>query len=1124
MSRFEPSPTITDRDAAAIRAALAFNRRGYVPEWRAGDDAGSALHAALARNLEIQGDALNAGPLRLQLDFLESVGCNVLPAQPARAAVVFTLLDTASGDATVPAGCRIGAVLPPPAPSLDGSPGPAPQAAPEFFTEQQITAMRGSLAAVYSIDPQADTYADHTGATPGDFTVFEPTLPVPHRLYLGHAEVFNLAGSAEIVLAFSFGAVAIAPAAGVGQRPLLLDWDYLSADGWLPLELIEDRTVRFTQDGTITLVKRCGPDSKADVIAGVSSCWIRATVSARAPSARIASAAAPPDASGLVALEVESSIELVVGDVVTIDGTRVATVRNIFGNSLRLDALLDDAVAGVHLVLADALPPLRPEGADAEGALPQLDVIRARVGFAQTDLTLDSARLDDASLDISKDFYPFGEQPRAFAALYLACKNAFSRTGARVELAFGYSTVYPEYADGSAQAPRMQAEYYRDGRWLPLTSEHEYDDGTQALTAASDAGGLTGLITFISPSGWEESEVGGEKQLWLRLRIVSGDYGRPLAVSVEADPNDAASFVVKSTPSTLKPPTIASVTASYVYFTNPTTLEQCLCENDFAFVDRGEDARWPRRPFVPFTPVADRAPALHLGFTARPPAALVSLLMQVIEAAPEGDAQPLIWDYWGERGWSELSVRDDTGGLRRAGLIQFVGAPDALPRDGLGGSLYRIRARLKSGLTSQQQAFRCGGLWLNAVWASHGRRAERELLGTSNGNPDQTFVLPSLRAAPAPAVADPAVATADAFQAALDMPLAGVPVQLGEVLEVREWSGRGDDWQSAVGDVAAEDLRLEVDPADPTVTTAAWVRWQAQPHFYRTAAGDRHYVVERATGIFRFPGTRGLIPSAGCPIVVSYVTGGGVEGNVPVDAIRELRSSVGFVKSVGNPLAAAGGAAAELLRATRERGAQSLRHRDRAVTLDDYASLACAASSEVARARTLPLEGPDGRGSRGWVGVVLVPHSKDPSPVPSAQLCDTVLHYLKTRVPAGIAGGLFVVAPSYVAVGVHASLQPAVPDEAATVEARVRSALIRFLHPTSGARDGRGWAFGRGAWLSDVAALIRSVPGVAVIETLQLLVGSVLCGDGVPVEPGQLVCAGELQLKIVLPRVSHALA
>lgn len=1115
MSCTVPTPQLISRDAADVRAALNDNRHAYVPQWQAEHDAGIALHAAWARNLEIQGEGLNAAPLRLQLDFLDSIGASVLPAQPARAAIVFTLLPTASSDASVPAGCRIGAVLPPPPPSLD-SPGASTAAPPpEFFTEQQITAMRGSIAALYSIDPDADTYADHGAGGAGEFVALACTQPVPHRLYLGHADLFNLAGTAQIVLSLSFGTP------GTAQRPLLLDWEYLSADGWLPLTLIEDGTARFTGDGTIVLGKGCGPDSKSETIAGLTSCWIRASVSARTPAARVIGVTDVPDERGLYAVEVESSIELLPGDVVSANGSDRASVRYVFSNSLRLDRLLD-LLPGSFLELADALPPLRPDGSDIAGALPQLDVIRARVGFTQSDLTLDSARLDGISLDISKDFHPFGEQPRAFAALYLACKSAFPRTGAQIDLALTYTLLYAAYADGSATAPRMQAEYFSGGRWLPLGPEHEYRDTTAALTQADADGSSVGHITFVSPMGWEECEVGGEKQLWLRLRLIDGDYGRPLSVSVEPDPDDGTQYVVKSQPSTLTPPLLAAVAVSYTYFTNPGALQYCLCENDFAFVDRSEDARWPRRPFTPFTPVSDRAPALHVGFTAQPPTALVSLLVHVLQPASEGDAQPFVWDYWGANGWSELSVRDTSAGMLQTGLVQFIGAPDALPRDGLGGSLYRIRARLKPGLAAATQAFTCGGVWVNAVWASHGRRAEREALGTSDGNPDQTFALPILRGG----AAGSALRALDAldYERALDTPIVGVPVQSGEVVEVREWIGHGEDWRSAAENVPPADLRFEFDPKDPTVVTALWVRWHAQPNLFASGRDDRHYTVERAAGVFRFPGGDGRVPPAGCPIVVSYVTGGGVEGNVPAGALRELRSGVSFVQSVSNPLPAGGGAAAELLRAARARTAQSVRHRDRAVSVEDYAWLACSASAEVARARALPLEGPDGRGARGYVGIALLPHAADAMPLPSPQLADTVLRHLSRRVPAGIAGGLRILSPRYLPVSVHVELCPRIAEDAAAVEARVRASLTAFLHPVSGGRDGNGWDFGRGLHLSDLAALVCAIDGVDSVASLRMLVGQAMQGDSLMLEADQLICAGPLQLKLSIPSVPHALA
>ena len=1117
------SPRIVDRTLAEIRAALIANRSGYTPEWNAPPgptDAGAALLAIVARDLEIQDDGVNAMPLRQALEFLDALGANVLPAQSARTPLVFKLLDSATGDATVPAGTRVGAVLPPPPPSLDGDATTAKAAKPEFFTEQEITAMRGKLVAVYSIDPQDDVYADHSAALASGFALFTDMAPVPHRLYLGHALLLRLSGLAQIELTFSFALAAIHAARVLpAQRPLLFDWEYLSQDGWLPLTLVEDRTERFTRDGRIVLAKLCGPDAKEDTIGGHVGFWIRGTVASRVPSARIDG---DPDPVKLE-IPVESTIELLPGDVVTVDATSRATIRKTAVDHVVVDAIPDGVRAGEYLLLADALPPLRPDGADAEGVLPQVDVIRARVGFRNSDLPLDDAYVDAAKIDISKDFYPFGEQPQRFPSFYLACKDAFSRPGARIELTFAF------FEQGFAgRSPQMVGEYFNGTRWISMGPDEEYNDETSSFTAAllPTSGFATAKVTFVAPSEWMESEVNGNKNFWLRFRLTSGDYGLPLSLSVQPDPADSSKFIVKSVAATLKPPVISDLRVSYTVFSNPTPLDFCVTENEFAFAEHSEDARWARGGFAPFVPVSDRAPALHLGFAAKPPSALVSVLAAIAAPAEDAAPQPLVWDYWGSRGWTELSVRDVTSGLKQTGLIQFVGAPDALPREGLGGNLYRIRARLKTGFVSQDYRTELSGLWLNAVWASEGTRFSNDTLGTSNGNPDQTFALPPARGQNDGGASDTALVVHDAaeFDRALDRPVVGVPVLAGEVLEVREWVGRGDDWQTAVAGAPDADLRFEVDPQDRSIKTAAWVRWHVQPHLYASGPEDRHYVVERARGVFRFPGVDGFIPPAGRPIVVSYVTGGGVGGNVGVGTVRELHSGVGFVESVTNPLPAAGGAAAELLRSARDRSAQSVRNRDRAVSYEDHEWLAREASSEVARARAVPLGGPAGVGSCGFVGLVLVPQSSDAAPMPSRELGARVTAYLAARVPAGIAGGITLIAPEYVRIGVRAEIVPRNADEAGRVEARVRARLAAFLHPLIGGRNGRGYEFGAGVYLSDVAALLEDTPGVDAVQFLQLMVGQSIFGESVPLMPHQLVAAGDSQLKLVVPSVPYALA
>lgn len=1282
-------PQPVSRQATELAQAWLARRLGYTPEWEAPADAGTALLHVLARQIEVQADGVNAMPLRQQLAFLDTLGADLLAAQPARAPVVFKLLPGAASDATVPAGTRVAAVLPPPAPSLAGQSAAARAPAPEFYTEDEITAMRGALHAVYSIDPNADTFADHSaavqraGAAASEdatdsvdtgFDAFDVNQPVPHRLLLGHSSLLKLSGTAEIDVSIDF-APSRAGAGAEAQRPLLLDWDYWSVNGWQPLVTQSDGTQRFTTDGKVVLGKRHGPDSEETTFGGHKACWIRATVSNRVPGARVATepagylvrfvpfapdqrvshtpngfwvrverwlgapvfsvgdtlkvggqsahilavdgqrlvldaalvgavdgalvkdaantsvgtvlagpaearslafgaaaAAAPSsplaplawidsshailgeplpgvaagaklftdwgDELGTVSnappefrVAVDSARDLLAGDVVSVDGRRCARVVQTDETAVYLSTALAGLQPGQQMELANALPPLRPDGADSAGALPLIDVIRAKVGFAQTDLPADKALLDGFVVDLGKDFFPFGEQPQTHAALYLACKSAFPRLGARIELHLQFSQLGLD-----SHLPKVQAEYHNGARWVALGANENYVDTSEHFTQGitpSGAGALPGaVISFLGPTDWAETQINGDKQLWLRLRLVSGHYGLPQSVAVKADPDNAGQFLVEGAPADLKPPVVARLGIHYFYFTQPTPLQACLAENDFALTDHSEHAHWPRSPFAPFVPVADRAPALHLGFSHRPPAALVSLLVQVNAAAEEGAAQPFVWDYWGERGWTELSVRDTSAGFKQTGLVQFVGPPDACAHAGLGGELFRIRARLKAGLSAQQHVVRCGGLWLNAVWASQGSRVERESLGLSNGNPDQTFALPMARAVAIAAntnggrAASTVLSVGDrrAFEAALEQPVVGVPVLAGEAVWVREWRGRGDDWRTSAAGVAESDLRLELDPQDSTVVTAAWVRWHAVPHFYSSGPTDRHCMVERARGVFRFPGAGGFVPPAGAPIEVNYTTGGGVQGNVPAGAMRELRSGVGFVQSVSNPLPASGGAAPELLRAARERGAQALRHRDRAVSQIDLEWLTLGASAEVARARALPLEAPEGSGARGWVAVLVVPHSTDARPMPSAELLTRVRDHLGARMPAGTAGRLRLLAPSYVPVSVRCAVLPRSLRDAGALEARLRALLARYCHPLVGGAHGRGWAFGEALYLSQVAALLASAPGVDAVLQLDLLVGGAMQGERVAVLPHQLIAAGDPQLKIVVSEARHALA
>jgi hypothetical protein len=170
----------------------------------------------------------------------------------------------------------------------------------------------------------------------------------------------------------------------------------------------------------------------------------------------------------------------------------------------------------------------------------------------------------------------------------------------------------------------------------------------------------------------------------------------------------------------------------------------------------------------------------------------------------------------------------------------------------------------------------------------------------------------------------------------------------------------------------------------------------------------------------------------------------------------------------------------------------------------------------VAVARALPATAPNGLPSPGWVTLLIVPQSQEARPQPSYELRRRVRDYLALRAPASLPSGrIAVVGPTYMPIGVAAALAPRDPGQAGRVERRVRDALERFLHPLTGGPEGQGWPFGRDVYLSDVAALVESVPGVDYCQRLDLLRDDVPAGERLAVPPDRIVVAGAIRVEIV---------
>jgi hypothetical protein len=401
-----------------------------------------------------------------------------------------------------------------------------------------------------------------------------------------------------------------------------------------------------------------------------------------------------------------------------------------------------------------------------------------------------------------------------------------------------------------------------------------------------------------------------------------------------------------------------------------------------------------------------------------------------------------------------------------------------------------VRARLPH--DGEPPRARLLGVHLNAVWAAQQQSVEGEVLGSGNGEPGQGFLTRQR------------------------------PVLPGQVLEVRELDGAraAVELPLLLRDLQAHglseaDLRLVTDPRSGQLSQV-WVAWQERPHLHFSAPGDRHYMLERSRGLVTFgDGRHGRMPPPGRDNVRArlYQAGGGLDGNVPAGAITQALSGV-LAQGVTNPRPAEGGAQGEAPAAVLDRGPLLLRHQRQALALGDYEALAREASPGVAVARALANVHPDGHPAAGWVRLMVMPHSAQARPQPSMELRRRVHGFIAARMPAAAAGRLGVTGPRYLAVGAVAELVPRQPQGAAQAREAALAALQRFLHPLQGGPDGTGWDFGRDVFLSDLAVLLESVPGVDHVRTLELTLEGTPRGEAVAVPADCIVVAGPLRVTL----------
>ncbi|OBZ12266.1 putative baseplate assembly protein [Bacillus sp. FJAT-26390] len=309
--------------------------------------------------------------------------------------------------------------------------------------------------------------------------------------------------------------------------------------------------------------------------------------------------------------------------------------------------------------------------------------------------------------------------------------------------------------------------------------------------------------------------------------------------------------------------------------------------------------------------------------------------------------------------------------------------------------------------------------------------------------------------------------------------------------------------------------------------TQKWEDWARVDEFDRSKPGDRHFVYDPIKRLISFGnGERGAIPPASLDtniVLIACELGGGNRGNVKPHLISEWVNEAQKALQIGvsNPGFAAGGAEAETLQGTLQRAQAELKHTFRAVTNEDYETIAKATpGAAVARVHAIPLFTPGladypRETAAGQISVVVVPFGISETPVPSAGFLQTVKRHIDTR--RLVTTEVHVIPPVYIKVTVNAVVvvEPQFVDEGQ----RLVEQLKRLLRPLDGEHGTKGWTFGRSVYKGDIYNALSMGSGVVYVQDLWIDAEGPhvrkSAGGDINLPPHGLVFSGEHEIELI---------
>ena len=639
--------------------------------------------------------------------------------------------------------------------------------------------------------------------------------------------------------------------------------------------------------------------------------------------------------------------------------------------------------------------------------------------------------------------------------------------------------------------PELSWEYWNGKGWWKLNVAREE---TQHLKT-------TGRVEFKVPSDIASSDWAGKTNFWIRARLIGGDYGREKVTVITKPVADGTEQTIERSTEGIRAPSVVGLYISYrvCESVHPRLV---LTKDSGSFRDQSDANQTAGaiiEAFVPLAvtlgrlsknvslpnPVPDNCQpectgdkqnqmketsqtglvpttatpvlhasgrALYIGLNAILSEEPVNVLLLVEERNHAAFApmtiEALVVDHF-----EPIVSNDTTRALGESGVLSMAFAVPPSRSDLFGkNNLTWLRLTPKASVNGEWlPALR--GAYLNAVWASATETLTRELLGSSDGAPNMV------------------------------VRLARPPV-LYATLELRVKEPLDEEERTRLRKPDAHIVLSEVEglPGD-------WVMWKQVPDPNDEPADARVYALDESNGEIRFgDGQHGLIPPIGRDSIVAFRykrTEPGPTGNtsVPGNLITartalNLVSPVATVESVTAADQAAGGAPPEDDERVLRFGYSRLRHRNRAVTLQDIEDLTLESSPDIAQALAVARQ--------GYVRLVVVMSGKNPTP--NAAQRRELHNYLLDLAPTSLSAtnALRIAGPGIRRLRLELTLRVTSLDKAGALGIWVKEKLQHFFDSSSGGLDKDGWHLGATPSEDDIAFALLDAPDLESIKNVTL--------------------------------------